>query len=313
MRPTPLAVLTIAAGLALPTGVAVASTVSVDPPGSPAVFQSGPAASDVTSQLVGGTTLQFKDAAQALTAGTGCVAGPPVSCDATNQVIHFGNGNDRFRAFSLEPITITSDGGADTIRAAGSVNTISAGGGNDSVWENGNGVGSVKGDGGNDKLYSFEAAANIQGGTGNDLLTTSSARLTNLLNGGDGDDELVATGGGEGTINGGTDDDVIVLDTPFGGWTANADGGNDIVAGSDGRDTVFSGGGSDLIDVSGDGGQDTVDCGSGADVVVYDTGDTISRNCEIRYRGSIGTIPQVQDARDDAAVFVAAMPAIPPF
>ncbi len=310
---TPLVVVVLTAGFALPTGVAAASTVSVDPPGSPAVFVSGAAASDVTSQLVGGTTLQFKDAAQALTAGTGCTAGPPVSCDAVDQELHFGNASDRFRAFSLGAITISAAGGADAIRAAGSVNTISAGAGNDKVWENGNSGGSVKGDGGNDKLYSFEAAANIQGGTGDDLLTTSSARLTNLLSGGDGDDELVVTGGGEGTVNAGADDDVIVLDAPFGGWTANADGGNDIVAGSTGADTVFAGGGSDLIDVSGDGGSDTVDCGSGMDVVAYDAGDTLSRNCEIRYRGSLGTIWQVQEARDDAAAFVAAMPEIPAF
>jgi hypothetical protein len=313
MRSPSLAVLTIAAGFALPAGVAAASTVSVDPPGSQAVFESGPAASDVTSQLVGGTTLQFKDAAQALTAGTGCLAGPPVSCDAIDQELHFGSAADRFRAFSLGGIVISAGGGADTIRAAGSVNTISAGGGSDSVWENGNGAGSVKGDGGNDKLYSFEATANIQGGTGDDLLTTSSAHLTNLLNGGDGDDELVVTGGGEGTVNGGTNDDVIVLDAPFGGYTANGDGGSDIIAGSTGGDTVFAGGNSDLIDVSGDGGNDTVDCGTGIDIVAYDTGDTIARNCEIRYRGSLGSIPPVEDARDHAAAFVAAMPAIPAF
>ena len=310
---TPLVVVVLTAGFALPTGVAAASTVSVDPPGSPAVFESGASASDVTSQFVDGTTLQFKDAAQALTAGAGCTAGPPVSCEASDQDIRFGSGSDRFRGFSLAPITISGAGGADTIRAAGQINTISAGTGNDSVWENGNGRGSVKGDGGNDKLYSFEAAANIQGGSGDDLLTTSSARLNNLLSGGDGDDELVVTGAGEGTVGGGADDDVIVLDAPFGGWTANADGGNDIVAGSTGADTVFGGRGNDVIDVSGDGGGDTVDCGTGTDVVAYDAGDTLSRNCEIRYRGSLGTIPQVQDARDDAAAFVAAMPAIPAF
>jgi hypothetical protein len=122
---------------------------------------------------VGGITLEFKDAAQALTAGTGCVAGPPVSCAASDQEIRFGSGDDRFRAFSLEPITISGGGG--------------------------------------------------------------------------------------------------------------------------------------------DGGNDTVDCGTGADIVAYDAGDTISRHCEIRSRGSLGSILQVEDARDDAAAFVAAMPAIPGF
>ena len=313
MRSPSLAVFTIAAGFALPTGVAAASTVSVDPPGGPAVFASGSAASDVTSQLTG-VAVEFKDAAQTLTAGPGCVPGPPVSCDATDQVIHFGPGNDRFRAFSFASITITGDGGADTIRAAGSLNTISGGGGNDEVWENGDSRGSsVAGDGGNDQLYSFESSGTIQGGTGDDLLTTSGSRFDNTLSAGSGDDELVVNGIGAGTLSGGTNDDVIVIDAQFGGYTANGDGGNDIVSGSPGADVVNGNGGTDMIDVSGDGGGDTVDCGSGVDVVAYDTGDTLAHNCEVRHKGSLGTIPQVQDARDRAAALVAAMPAIPPF
>jgi hypothetical protein len=311
MRSPSLAVLTIATGFALPTGVAAASTVSVDPPGGPAVFQSGPGASDVTSQLT--DTLSFKDAAQVLTAGAGCVAGPPVSCDAVDQEIHFGNANDRFRAFSFNAIVISAGGGSDTIRTAGNYNIVSAGGGNDKVWENGASNGSVKGDGGNDKLYSYEASANVQGNAGDDLLTTKSSRFDNLLVGGDGEDQLVVTGAGGGTVSGGTDADVIVLDAELGGYTANGDGGNDIVSGSPGADVVNGDGGNDVIDVSGDGGGDSVDCGTGADVVAYDAGDTIARNCEVRHKGSLGTIPQVQDARDDAAAFVAAMPAIPPF
>jgi Ca2+-binding RTX toxin-like protein len=312
MRPTSLALLTLTAGFALPTGVAVASTVSVDPAGSPAVFQSGPGTSDVTSQLTG-TTLSFKDAAQLLTAGPGCVAGPPVSCEAVDEVIHFGIGADRFRARSFGSITITGGGGADTLRASGQFNLISAGGGNDKVWENGDSNGSVSGDGGSDELYSYEAAARMQGGAGEDLLTTSSTRFDNELSGGDGDDELVVTGAGSGTVSGGTDADVIVLDADAGGYTANGEGGADTISGSPWADTVNGGGGNDLIDVSGDGGGDTVDCGSGGDIVAYDAGDTIARNCEVRHRGSIGSIAKVQDARDHAAAFVASRPAGPAF
>jgi Ca2+-binding RTX toxin-like protein len=312
MRSSSLAVLTITAGFALPTGVAAASTVSVDPPGGPAVFTSGPGASDVTSQLTG-MTLSFKDDAQALTAGPGCVAGPPVSCDAVDQVIHFGNAADRFRARSFEGITITAGGGADTLRAAGEFNVISAGGGSDKVWENGDSNGSVSGDGGNDELYSFEAAARMQGGAGDDLLTTSSSRFDNQLSGGDGDDELVVTGAGGGTVSGGTDDDVIVLDADASGYTANGEGGADTISGSPWSDIVNGGGGSDVIDVSGDGPGDTVDCGSGNDFVAYDPGDTIARNCEYRYPGTIGPLTNVEQARAHAGAFIAAMPAIPAF
>jgi Ca2+-binding RTX toxin-like protein len=306
-----LAVLTITAGFALPTGVAAASTVSVDPPGGPAVVEAGPAASDITSQLTD-TTLSFKDAAQVLTAGPGCVAGPPVSCEAEDQVIHFGNANDRFRARSFGSITITAGGGADTIRASGVFNVISGGGGADRVWENGNSNGSVSGDGGNDQLYSFEASARMMGGAGDDLLTTSSSRFDNELAGGDGDDELVVTGAGSGTVAGGAGSDVIVLDADAGGYVAEGEGSADIIAGSPWSDTVNGGGGNDKIDVSGDGPGDTVDCGTGTDTVAYDIGDTISLDCENRRRSAL-SLPAVQQARDEAAAFVAAMPAIPPF
>jgi Ca2+-binding RTX toxin-like protein len=308
-----LAVLTLAAGVVVPTGVAHASTVSVDPGTGAAVFQSGPAASDVTSQLVAFTSVQFKDAAQTLTAGTGCVAGPPVGCAATEQDIRFGNGNDRFRAVSIQPITITAGGGADSIRTAGSFNTVSAGTGNDSVWENGNSKGSVKGDGGNDKLYSYEASANIQGGAGDDLLTTTSPRFDNSLSGGTGDDDLVVTGVGSGTLSGGDDDDVIVIDAQFGGYTADGGAGNDVISGSPGADTVTGGPGTDYIDVSGDGPGDTVDCGSGFDVAIYDAGDVVAKNCELKTHGPVGAIAPVTSARNDAAAFIAAMPAIPAF
>jgi Ca2+-binding RTX toxin-like protein len=312
MRPS-LAVLTIAAGLALPTGVAAASTVSVDPPGGPAVLESGPFASDVTSRLVNFSALEFRDAAQPLTAGAGCTAGPPVSCVATDQDIRFGPASDRFRGFSLAPITISAGGGSDTIRTAGARNVVTAGGGNDQVWENGNASGSVDGGPGNDKLFSFEASADDVGGPGNDLVTTGSARLDNMLSGGDGNDELVASGFGAGTVDGGSGADVIVLDAQFGGYSADGGNGNDVIAGGPDSSEVTAGGGSDVVDVSGDGPGDTVDCGSGVDVVFYDAGDSVSRNCEIRTRGAAPRLPQIADARADAAAFVAAMPAIPAF
>jgi Ca2+-binding RTX toxin-like protein len=308
-----LAVLTAAAGLALPTGVAAASTVSADPPGTPAVFESGLAASDVTSQLVAFNTVQFKDAAQALAAGTGCAAGPPVACAAMDQDLRFGPMSDRFRGFSLARITISGGGGSDTIRTAGSRNLVSAGGGDDMVWENGNSGGTVKGDAGDDKLYTFEAEADLQGGTGDDLLVTRSARLGNQLAGGDGDDELVAMSPGTGALAGGGGNDVIVLDTPFGGFSADGGGGSDTVAGSSGADQVAGGAGSDLIDVSGDGPGDSVDCGTGIDVAFYDAGDVVSRSCELRLHGPAPANPRVTAARADANAFIAAMPAIPAF
>jgi Ca2+-binding RTX toxin-like protein len=313
MRPT-FALLTVAAGVALPTGVAAASTVSVDPAGGPAVFLSGAPASDVTSRVADGF-VTFKDSLQPLTAGANCTAGPPVACAATAQDIRFGYGNDRFRGFSRFQISVSGGGGRDAIRAAGEYNIVSGGNGNDSVWENGNSLGAVNGDAGDDRLYTFEAPARLHGGTGNDLLVAGAVNFGNQLAGDDGNDELVvpASAGGSGTATGGAGADVIVIDTQFGGYTIDGGSGSDTIDGGPGVDTVTGGSGGDVIDVSGDATADSVDCGSGFDIVYFDAGDTVASNCEIRRPGPAPALPQVTAARANADAFVTAMPAIPAF
>src|SRR5262245_17617899 len=137
---TTFALSLIAAGLALPAGVASASTVSVPVAGGPAVFQSGAKASDLVSRLDFATGLAFKDFAQPIAPGTGCVAGPPVTCAATRQELHFSTRNDRFRGFSNAEIVIDAGAGRDTLRTAGLWNFVDAGDGADSVWENGDSI-----------------------------------------------------------------------------------------------------------------------------------------------------------------------------
>src|SRR4051794_41791905 len=129
-----LAMMTLTAGFAPPTGVAAASVVAVPNPGGPAVFVSI-SASDVVSQLVAFTSLQFKDLAQPLTAGPRCVPGPPVECPATiHQELHFRSAADRFRAVSNADITISPRGGPGTNPAAGDLDTIPRGGGGRWIW-----------------------------------------------------------------------------------------------------------------------------------------------------------------------------------
>jgi Ca2+-binding RTX toxin-like protein len=304
----------IAAGLALPAGVASASTVSVPVAGGPAVFQSGGKASDLVSRL-DFTSLAFKDFAQALSAGAGCTAGPPVSCDATRQELHFSPRNDRFRGFSNAEIVIDAGAGKDTLRTAGLWNIVDAGDGADSVWENGDSIGSVHGGAGADKLYSFEAAANIFGDGGDDLLVDGSfSGRPHALDGGDGSDELVtlSSGRGSGAATGGAGADVIVIDTPVGDWTIDAGSGPDTVSGGPGVDTISAGSGNDVIDVTGDGNADDVTCGGGYDKVYADPEDTVAADCEIIV-GATPSLPAVAAAREDAADFVAAMPDIPAF
>jgi Ca2+-binding RTX toxin-like protein len=252
----------------------------------------------------------LSDAAQSLSADAGCDAGPPLTCVAFDQDIRFGSGGDTFRSFSPFAIALKGAGGDDSIRAAGSFDEVDAGSGADRVWENGNSAGFVNGGSGDDKLYSFGAETPVDGGNGDDLVITAAGGPDGVsLAGGYGDDELVARYG-HGTANGGPDDDVISLVDELSGWTAIGDGGHDVIAGGSGSDTVSGGGGNDVIDVSGDDEVDHVDCGSGNDTVIYDVGDSISRNCESRRVGPRGTLPQITRARSDAAAFVAAMPPV---
>jgi Ca2+-binding RTX toxin-like protein len=303
MRPT-LTLLTLGASLLLPAGVASASTVSVEQPGGPAVFRSGPYASDLSV----GSTLDWSDAAQPLIAGDGCDPGPPVNCGPVDQDIRFGAGNDRFRGFNGFAISVLGGGGGDVIRSAGLYNQVDAGSGADQVWENGNGPGYVLGGSGNDKLYSYGAETPVSGGTGDDLVITNAGGPSGVaLTGGDGDDTLVARYG-SGVAAGGRDDDVMSLVDATGAWTADGADCADVIAGGPDGDKVTAGSGNDVIDVSGDASRDSVDCGGGYDTVIYDAGDSISRNCEARSIGRRRELSQITRARADANAFIAAMP-----
>ena len=59
--------------------------------------------------------------------------------------------------------------------------------------------------------------------------------------------------------------------------------GNDCLTGGAGRDTLSGGAGADVIVASGDSrSRDTVRCGSGRDTVLYNRGDSVASDCEVR-------------------------------
>src|SRR5262245_9177641 len=94
------------AGCAVPS-VAAASTVTVDPATREAVFIGGPRANDVTMA----SGLLITDAAQKLRAGTGCVAGVQVLCQAFDARVSLDGGNDRFDAFTGGVIIVNGGSG----------------------------------------------------------------------------------------------------------------------------------------------------------------------------------------------------------
>jgi Ca2+-binding RTX toxin-like protein len=272
----------LVAGLALGTGVAPASTVSLE--GTTAVLRAGPAASDITSNGAADGTNSFADALQVLEAGPGCVAGPPVSCPgAVDHVLLLGRGDDRVKAFNFGPLTVSGDDGADDIDANGSRTTVTGGGGNDALRVASNGVTTASGGTGDDEIRSsFGGDAFLDGGAGDDLIVGGTR--ANHITGGEGNDRLIAEVG-FGDIDGGPGSDVIVVrpqGVTAGGYTVDGGNGGDIIAGGSQPDMLGGGNGNDLIDASGDGPGDTVNCGAGLDLVRADPGDDVARNCEFR-------------------------------
>lgn len=309
MRST-FALTIIAAGLALPTGVAAASTVQVE--SGATVFRSGNAASDVLAREEAFSSVRFADALQALTAGAGCTAGATISCAAVDQDVRFGAGDDRFRGYSHYPISVSGAAGDDSIRTAGHYNIVSGGTGDDVVWENGNTKGLVNGNDGDDQLNSFGSDGDLRGGAGDDLLALGFSGFRNSLSGGSGNDEIVATIFGGGTASGGGGDDVIVFAGNPKAFAIDAGADNDVVVAGTGADSVVAGSGDDAIDVA-DGNVDSVNCGTGWDVVYADPDDTISRSCESRRSGPMPASTVVAAARAHAEALIAAMPEIPAF
>ena len=303
-----VALLTVTAGLALPTGVAAASTVQVE--NGVAVFRSGNLSSDLIARDEASTSTRFADSLQTLNAGDGCASGATVLCAAVEQDIRFGSGDDTYRGFSHFPITVSAGAGDDSIRTSGNVNTVNAGTGDDTVWENGNTKGLVSGNGGDDRLNSFGSDGDLRGGSGDDLLALGFSGFRNALSGGSGNDEIVATIFGGGTATGGGGDDVIVFAGNLKAWTIDAGADDDVIVGGNGADSIVAGSGDDLIDAADD-NVDTINCGSGWDVVYADPDDSVSRSCEVRRAGPMPQSDAVDGARARADALIAATPDIP--
>lgn len=106
----------------------------------------------------------------------------------------------------------------------------------------------------------------INGGSGEDLIFAGQGHDT--VNGGGGNDRILA-GGGNDVASGGTGDDVI--DGGDGNDTLSGDAGQDTLLGDAGSDVIFGGFGADLIE--GEAGNDTIWGGTEADA---EAGDTVA-------------------------------------
>jgi Ca2+-binding RTX toxin-like protein len=299
-----IALLSIAAGLALPAA-AQASTVGVvsTDGGQPQLqFVSGPNASDV--RVSWGATMSISDALQNLEAGPGCTAGTPVTCPAGDIDVLLGRGNDRFNGFSLYFINVSGGPGADTLNASGNGTNATGGSGDDTLDISSNGGNTGAGNSGDDRLRGGGPETWLSGGEGRDLVV--GAAHIDHVRGNDGDDQLFSWRGEFGEADGGPGRDVIVVlgTAPFAGigtFHANGGGGDDIIDGGPFTDLATGGAGDDVIDVSGDpdhlGDADSVDCGRGRDTVYADAQDVVGPDCETVLPG-----PMPPSAAEDAAL-----------
>lgn len=141
--------------------------------------------------------------------------------DRGNDFLYGGNGND----------TISGGEGSDY---------INGGYGDDSLFGDGFGEDTLFGDLGNDYLQSGGGAAKLFGGDGNDTLF--GAVGSNILNGGNGDDDLFA--GSSSTLIGGDGNDTLT--GYVGSNILNGGNGNDILF-SNSNNTLTGGAGNDTF------------------------------------------------------------------
>ena len=140
----------------------------------------------------------------------------------------------------------------------------------------------VDGGDSNDWVMGNEGADHAIGGVGSDVVYDNEydEPVSDLLEGGDGDDD-VEGGGGDDTVDGGPGDDKMF------GWTGDdtmsgGDGGDSIQSGQD-SDTIDAGDGDDYIDAVKDetpGSIDTITCGDGEDEVRANDSDDVAADCE---------------------------------
>jgi Ca2+-binding RTX toxin-like protein len=115
----------------------------------------------------------------------------------------------------------------------------------------------IDGGSGNDYLIAGGGPATLLGGDGHDKLIGS--RVDDKIYGGDGNDVILGSGGTD-LLEGGSENDII-----YGSW------GNDTILGGDGNDVLYGGGGNDMLD--GGNGTDKLYGGSGNDHLIGGTGN----------------------------------------
>jgi Ca2+-binding RTX toxin-like protein len=129
----------------------------------------------------------------------------------------------------------------------------------------------VTGNAGTNKIVtSISTYANINGGAGNDTITTGDKN--DIISGGEGNDVIVSGGGLVGDTHYGSTPSTITNGDDITGGAGDdritSGSGNDIIDAGLGKDTIIAGAGNDTI--YGAKGDDTIDGGTGDDIIIGD-------------------------------------------
>jgi Ca2+-binding RTX toxin-like protein len=249
--------------------------------------------------------MAFFEHSSRLFAGSGCEGRFPVVCGAVDAAfpvdVSLGDRADVANVNSFtERVSLDAGTGDDDVLAGGFDATADGGSGNDTIRLAANNGTRGNAGSGRDRITGGlgAVAAILDGGSGNDLVVPDGSQFNDAKRG-SGGDQLVAFQGREIRLDGGYGDDVLVA--LEGGGPIRFTGGDDddLVFSHAGSATVDSGSGNDVIEVQGGdlAAPDDVTCGTGWDIAWIDEADSVSADCEITVHGQAPTFGRVASAR----------------
>ena len=237
----------------------------------------------------------FSEASAPITVLEGCISGEPLVCTRGPWIVDLGDRDDRadIVPFSTDS-TVYGGPGNDDFASNGGQAWGYGGSGNDRILLAADAGTYAWGGLGRDTLSSSAPGAFLHGEENDDYLAATGGRSLGILDGGGGDDTIVAAPTSSARASGGQGDDVIITSPNSVGVTGGQ--GNDrITSGSD----IEAGPGADRIDVSS--GGSITSCGAGRDTVYVPSADTaVPGDCEIV---SVGAPAQPASTRDALARF----------
>ena len=170
-----------------------------------------------------------------------------------SSIIYLLGGNDSIYIGNYANFNSISGGdGSDTVNNSGTYVSITGGAGDDSIWNYGLNS-TVKGDDGNDEIYNRGESTSVFGDAGNDSIRNTGDKVT--MDGGAGNDTISNSWQDAALMYGGEGDDVISLGGEYTGtfWykgnTLVGGTGNDTIY-NDGQEQIykyFAGDGDDVI------------------------------------------------------------------